>query len=233
MAKEKAVVLCSGGLNSAVATSIGVRDFTVALLHVQLGHRTSAREAQLFEKQADFFSVRERLVVGMPHFAAIGGNARVSRKRQIEDALAIGEGESNCYMPGLISTLVSTAFTWAWTIGATKIILGVSENLGPPAPRTCEVYPDYSQAFLHLCNHLLGEVSRGRPVSIVTPLIDLTRTEIVRLGHRLGTPFDQTWSCLSLTNEPCGACLGCATRQRGFLDATIPDPILLEPAGRR
>jgi 7-cyano-7-deazaguanine synthase len=233
MAKEKAIVLCSGGLNSAVATSIAVRDFAVALLHVELGHRASPKESELFDRQAEFFAARERLTVEMPHFAAIGGNARVSRKRQIEDALAIGDGPSNCYMPGLIGTLVSAAFSWASTIEAAKIVLGVSENLGPPAPRTCTIYPDYSQEFLHLCNHLLGAVSRGRPVTIVTPLIDLSRAEIVRLGHRLGTPFELTWSCLSSASEPCGACLGCATRQRGFLDAAIPDPILLELAARR
>jgi 7-cyano-7-deazaguanine synthase len=233
MAKEKAVVLCSGGLNSAVATSIGMKEWNVALLHVRLGHRVSAKEAELFEAQAESFAIRERLIVDMPHFAAIGGNARVSKKRQIEDAMAIGDGPSNCYIPGLIGTLVSAAFSWASTIGATKIVLGVSENLGPPAPRTCEIYPDYSQEFLHVCNHLLGEVSRGRPVSIVAPLVDLSRTEIVRLGQRLGTPFQLTWSCLSSTSEPCGACLGCATRQRGFLDAALPDPIMLEPVGRK
>ncbi|MBN2562668.1 MAG: 7-cyano-7-deazaguanine synthase [Phycisphaerae bacterium] len=230
MAKNKVVVLCSGGLNSAVVSSLAVREHPVAMLHVRYGHRAAQKEAELFEEQADIFGVRERLVVDMPHFATIGGNARVNRKRQIEDAMAMGDEESNCYMPGLVVGLLSAAFTWASTIGATKILVGVSEDLGPPGPKTSSIYPDYSREAVQLCNHLFGEVSpRGR-ISIEAPIVDLSRAEIVKIGHRLGTPFQLTWSCLSSGTEPCGACIGCATRNRGFLDAAIPDPIMLEPA---
>jgi 7-cyano-7-deazaguanine synthase len=236
MAKDKAVVLCSGGLNSAVVTSIAIKEQTCAMLHVRYGHRAADREAELFEQQAEFFGVRERLVVDMPHFAAIGGNARVSRKRQIEDALAIGEGPSSCYVPGLIIALLSAGYTWAQTIGASKIVLGVSQDLGPPGPKTCSMYPDYSLGFIQLCTHLFEEVSGNATVSIETPVIDLRRAEIVKIGHRLGTPFEMTWSCLSSRTEPCGGCVGCATRNRGFLDAAIPDPVVLAtaaPAGPR
>lgn len=231
MSKDKAVVLCSGGLNSAVVASIAVKDHQpAAFLHVRFGHRSAQKEAELFEKQAEHFGVRERLVVDMPHFAAIGGNARVSRKKQIEDALALGESGTNCHVPGLISGLVSAAFSWAWTIGAGRIVLGVSENLGPPAPKTSELYPDYSQDYIQLCNHLCSEGSPGKGIVVEAPVIDLTRAEIVRLGRRLGTPFQLTWSCLSSNSEPCGACIGCATRSRGFLDAAVPDPVVLETA---
>lgn len=231
MGKEKAVILCSGGLNSAVVTSMALRDqLSVSLLHVRIGHRSAQKEAELFEQQADYFGVKERLAIDMPHFAAIGGNARVSRKRQIEDALAIGEGGSNCYMPGLIGALVHAAFSWAWTLGAGRILLGISENLGPPAPKTSEIYPDYSMDFLQLSNHLCVESSLNRRITLDSPVIDLTRTEIVKLGHRLGTPFNLTWSCLSSGSEPCGSCVGCATRARGFLEAAVPDPVVLEAA---
>jgi len=232
MAQGKAVVLCSGGLNSAVVTSLAIKEQVVAMLHVRFGHRAAEREAELFEKQADFFDVRERLVVDMPHFAEIGGNARVSRKHQIEDALALGEGPSNTYVPGLISGLLSVGFSWATTIGANKLLLGVSEDLGPTGPRTRSVHPDYSQEFIQLCSHLFHEASPWNRISVEAPIIDLGRAEIVKIGHRLGTPFELTWSCLSSGTEPCGACLGCATRGRGFLDATVPDPIMLEPARR-
>ncbi len=230
MPNEKAVVLCSGGLNSAVTTSLAVQNYSVFLLHVHYGHRADAREADLFEKQADFFDVRDRLVLEMPHLAKIGGNARVSRKRQIEYALAISERESNCYVPGLIGSLLNAAFGWAWGIGASVIHLGVSENLGPPGPPTSQVHPDYSREFIQLCGYGLGIAAPGRKITIETPLLELSRTEIVKLGHRLGTPFELTWSCLSSGTQPCGGCLGCATRNRGFLEATVPDPILLQPA---
>lgn len=227
MVTEQAVVLNSGGLNSAVVTAMALKEYAVKLLHVRYGHRSQTRETTLFEKQAEFLGVKEKLIVDMPHFAVIGGNARVSRKRQIEDATAIGEGTSNCYVPGLISSLLSAAFNWACVLGATKIFVGVSEDLGPPGPKTNSMYPDYSRDYIQLCNHLLGEASRGKPITVETPLIDMSRTEIVKLGNRLGTPFELTWSCLSSSTEPCGGCVGCATRNRGFLDAAIPDPVLM------
>ncbi len=230
MAGEKSVVLCSGGLNSAVAAAIIVKESTAALLHVRYGNRAAEREEALFEKQADFFGVKERLVVDLPHLAVIGGNARVSRNRQVEDALAVGEGPCNCYVPGLIGTLVNVGLSWASTIGASKIVLGVSEDLGPPAPKTRSVFPDYSREFLLLCNHLVEDCTRHRPITVDAPIIDLKRSEIIKIGNRLNAPLDQTWSCLSSGSEPCGGCIGCATRSRGFLDAGIPDPLLLVPA---
>ncbi len=232
MTKDKVVVLCSGGLNSAVVTSIAVKEQAVSLLHVRVGHRATQREAELFEKQMAFFDVHDHLIVDMPHFAAVGGNARVSRKRPIEDAMAIGEGPSNCYMPGLIPALASAAFSWASTIGASRIVLGISQDLGPPGPRTGNLYPDYTASCIQLCNHLFGDLAGGGRFRIDAPLIDLSRTEIVKIGNRLQTPFELTWSCMSSGSEPCGGCLGCATRNRGFLDAALPDPLMLEPVER-
>lgn len=226
MTKERVLVLCSGGLNSAVTATIAAHEHTLAMLHVHFGHRAAAKEAELFEKQVEFYGAEEKMVVELPHLATIGGNGRVSRKLQIEDAMALGEGKSNCYIPGLIGTLLGVGFSWASVLGARKVYLGVSEDLGPPGPRTSGIYPDYSREYVELCKHAFEVASPAKPISIETPVIDLSRSEIVKLGNRLGTPFDLTWSCISSNNEPCGGCVGCATRNRGFLDAAIPDPIL-------
>jgi 7-cyano-7-deazaguanine synthase len=232
MPSEKAVVLSSGGLNSAVLTSLARRDHEVALLHVRFGHRAAEREAELFEKQAAHFEIAHKLVIDMPHFAVIGGNARTSRKRQIEDALAIGEGEANTYVAGLVGAMISAAFSWAHTLAAAKVFIGISEDLGPPAPKTSLMYPDFSREYLQLCNHLFDVASPARPIALEAPLADLNRTDIVRLGHRLETPLELTWSCLSSGTQLCGACAGCATRARGFLSAGLPDPIFPQPAMR-
>jgi len=226
MAKERVLVLCSGGLNGAVTATIASHEHALAMLHVRFGHRAAAKEAGLFEKQAEFYGAQDKLVVELPHFAQIGGNGRVSRKLHIEDAMALGEGKSNGYIPGLVGALLGVGFSWASVLGVQKIYLGVSEDLGPPGPRTSGVYPDYSREYVELCKHAFEVGSPAKPISIETPVIDLSRSEIVKLGNRLGTPFDITWSCISSNSEPCGGCLGCATRNRGFLDAAIPDPIL-------
>jgi len=197
---------------------------------VRWGHRCEAKEADLFERFADSLGITERLVVDLPYFATIGGSARVNKKKQVEDALAVTDGVTGCYMPGLIPALLSAAFTHASSIQATKVYIGVSENLGPPAPPTSRLFPDYSREYLQLCNHLYSVATPDRAIAIETPVIDLTRADIVRLGNRLATPFELTWSCLAGTAEPCGRCLGCATRNRGFLDAAVPDPLLRRPA---
>ena len=229
MARERVVILASGGLNSAVAASLAAQDFEPALLHVRWGHRAEEREHGCFEQLAAKLEVRHRQVIDLPHYPTIGGNARVSRKRQIEDVLALTEGESNCYVPGLMGTLVHTAFGWAATLNARRIYLGVSENLGPPGPRTAGVFPDYSRENVQLLQHMLTTCLPLRKIVLETPLLELKRSEIVKLGKRLKTPFELTWSCMSTGIKPCGGCLGCATRNRGFLDAGVPDPLLLSP----
>ncbi len=228
MAKDKAVVLCSGGLNSAVVTALASVDHVPVLLHVRLGHRASDREHKMFEALADHFDVADRLVVDMPQFGGIGGIARFSRKGLIEDAMAIGDGPSNCHIPGLVGSLLSAAYAWAWSIGAGRVCIGVSEDLGPPAPRTSRLYPDYSREYLQLCSYQYAVASRGRTIELETPVIDLNRAEIIRLGRRFSIPFGLTWSCVVGGEEPCGRCVGCATRNRGFLDAMVPDPLMMQ-----
>jgi 7-cyano-7-deazaguanine synthase len=232
MANDRAVILASGGLNSAVAAAIARESHDLAMLHVRIGHRADEREFGLFQKQADHFGAAQRLVAAMPHFLQMGGNARMDRKRQIEDALAIKEFESDCYVPGIIGALTSAALTWARCIGATRVFLGISENLGPPGPPTFQVYPDYGREFVQVCQDAYELASPTARVTLETPLLDMSRAEIVSVGATLGVPFELTWSCISSGSEPCGACLGCATRNRGFVEASIPDPTLLQPAGR-
>jgi 7-cyano-7-deazaguanine synthase len=229
MAAEKAIVLVSGGLNSAVAAAMARQDHpALAMLHVRLGHRAQEKETALFEKLAAHYEVREQLVLDMPHFAEIGGNARVSRKMQLQDALAINGGPSHCYVRGMVGSLIMAAFAWAGRIDAKRIYIGVAENLGPPAPPTATLYPDFSRESVQLFNHLCATASPEQPVAVSAPLMDLGRAEIVKLGRRMGVPFELTWSCLSSGTAPCGACVGCATRSRGFLDASAPDPVMLE-----
>src|SRR6185436_12626201 len=102
MRTEKAVVLCSGGLNSAVVTSIARLEHDVTLVHARWGHRCEAKELDLFERFADSLGITQRLLIDLPYFAQVVGNARVNKRRQVEDALAVTAGQTACYMPGLI-----------------------------------------------------------------------------------------------------------------------------------
>ena len=232
MAKQKTVVLCSGGLNSAVTASIAAVEDKPALLHARVGHRASDREVACFEKLADHLEVDERLVVDLSYFRQVAGSARFHKNGIIEDAMAMGDGPSHCHIPGLIGALLSAAFAWAWSIHATRICIGISENLGPPAPPTSRIYPDYTREFVQLNRYVYEVAAKGRTLDLETPLLELNRADIIRLGKRLKTPFDMTWSCVAGALRPCGRCVGCATRNRGFLDAAVPDPIMLPSPDR-
>jgi 7-cyano-7-deazaguanine synthase len=231
MAKDMAVVLCSGGLNSTVAARVAAAEHSIGLLHVRFGHRAAAKEAECFAAVVEAMQPEKHLAIDMPHFEQIGGNARVSRKLQIEDAAAFGDAVPNSYVPGMMGTMIGAAFNWATVIGATRIVVGVSENAGANVPRLSTAFPDFSREFLELTRQAYEVASPKRPILVESPLIDLSRAEIIKLGLRLGTPIEKTWSCISSNDEPCGACIGCATRLRGFVDAGIPDAHYCEPVG--
>lgn len=228
MGRPNAVILNSGGLNSAVAASIAAHDYELAMMYVRIGHRAEERERTCFDKQAEHFKVDRILTTELPHFAAVGAGARVNRKRPIEDVMAMEpDGGSSCYLPGMIGSLLHAAFAWACHIDANVIYLGISENLGPPAPPTSKVFPDYARETVQLCQHAFAVAMPRREITIEVPLLDLNRADVIRLGQRLKSPLELTWSCLSTGAHPCGGCLGCVTRQRGFLDAGVADPVQL------
>jgi len=226
---ERAVILVSGGVNSSVAASIR-EGYEPAFLHVRYPHRAAEREAECFRRLAAHLSVTETLVADLPHLNQIGGNARVDRQVPIEDASTLTRTAANTYIPGLMPAMLAAAFNWAHVIEATRIVVGVSENLGPPGPPTSTLYPDYRREIFQLYDELMA-LSRPElpPIRISTPLIDLDRTEIVQLGQRFDAPFHLTWSCYASDTTPCERCYGCATRAHGFIEASVADPLFSAP----
>jgi len=223
-----AVVLVSGGVNSSVLVGVAAKEHKPALMHVSYGQRTSERELACFEGICTHYQVAEKLVVALPHYQTVGGNARVNRKLAVEDATTMGDRPCNTYVPGLIPTMLGLAYHWADALGAKKILIGSSENNGPPGPRTSTIYPDHRRELYHLYNHLIEITARSQVrIHLETPLITMTRAEVIRLGYHLGVPFERTWSCDRHGDKPCGSCYGCATRARGFLEAAIPDPLMI------
>ncbi len=227
----RAVVLLSGGINSCVSAWAAKQQHELALLHIRYGHRAAKREEEAFRCIASELRVGKTLVVDLPHVAELGGSARVDRKLAIEDALGLSPTVASTFVPGLLPTIVGIAQQWAATLSAQRIVVGAVENLGPPAPPTGTIHPDCRRPCYQLLDHLLEITTSGKsPIRIDTPVIDLSRSEIVRLGHQVGAPLHLTWSCYRGEERPCGACCGCVTRGRGFGEAGLPDPLLARSA---
>src|SRR5688500_10092259 len=127
---NKAVVLVSGGINSAVAAAIAREHHQPALLHANWGHRTAERELTAFKDLATAIKIEQTRVVDLTCLAAIGGNARVNKRIAVEDASALGQETPATFAFALMPSLLSIAAAWAGAIGASRIVLGTSENLG-------------------------------------------------------------------------------------------------------
>ncbi len=223
---DKAVVLVSGGVCSAVAAMAAKEQYEVALLHVAWGHRAAEREADAFEAVAGALRTDKTLVAEMPFYTTIGGSSRASKRIAIEDAGAVTNNAPSTFTLGLLPALLSVASSWAAALGASRIIFGVCESQGPGGPLNL-LYPDHRPDFVHAFNLMLNYAKAARrDLKVEAPLIDLGRAEVIRLGQRLGVPFGQTWSCYLGGEAPCGRCLACAHRVAGFAAAALPDPLL-------
>ena len=229
---EKAIVLVSGGINSAVAAALARDHYEPILLHLNWGHRTAEREKQAFEELAAALDLRKTHIADLSAIASLSGGSRASKKLPIEDANALPLRTAGTFTPGLLPSMLGIAAALAAGTKAGRIILGINEDHQiPPLPAMSTFYPDYRREFVQAFNLMLRYALPSETDLIVElPLIDLSRAEIVRLGQRCNLPFEHTWSCYSNPAQPCRRCLGCTVRAAGFLKAGIPDPLMLEPA---
>jgi 7-cyano-7-deazaguanine synthase len=223
---RNAVVLLSGGMDSCVTAAIARERHgaeNIAVLHARYGQRTEAREHKAFDDIADFYGIRERMVVHLDHFRAIGGSALTDRDIAVpEGELGVPAPHGNIpvtYVPFRNAHFLSVAVSWAEAMGAHAVYIGAvaEDSSGYPDCR-----PEYYQAF--------QEVVRvgTRPdtnIEIVTPVITLKKSEIIRRGVELGAPLHLTWSCYQSEDAACGTCDSCLLRLRAFAEAGVVDPI--------
>ncbi|HEY4710233.1 MAG TPA: 7-cyano-7-deazaguanine synthase QueC [Candidatus Acidoferrales bacterium] len=220
--QPKAVVLLSGGMDSCVSTAIAHQTHRLALLHASYGQRTERRERQAFEEIADFYGVRERLVVRFDAFAQIGGSALTDARIEVPEsgeALAPHAGVPITYVPFRNAHFLSAAVSWGEVIGATAIFVGaVSEDSSG--------YPDCRPEYYRAFEELIRVGTRPEThMNIATPVIAMKKSEIIRRGSELGAPLNRTWSCYQFDDEACGTCDSCRLRLRGFEQAGLRDPI--------
>ena len=217
--KARAVVLMSGGMDSCVTAAIARQSYEIAALHASYGQRTESREIQSFQALADHFGASTRLAVKLDHFRAIGGSSLTDSSMAIRKADLSSKDIPNTYVPFRNAHFLSIATSWAEVLGATRIFTGAvwEDSSGYPDCR-----PEYYEAF----NRVIRAGTRpSSNITIETPLIHLSKHEIVRQGISLGAPFHLTWSCYRDSDVACGVCDSCALRLRAFQEAGIDDPI--------
>jgi 7-cyano-7-deazaguanine synthase len=220
--KNKAVVLLSGGMDSCVSAAIANETHKLALLHASYGQRTERRERRAFEEIADFYGADEHLLIRLDSLAQIGGSALTDPDIEVPESgesLRHGSGVPVAYVPFRNAHFLSAAVSWAEVIGANAIFVGAvaEDSSGYPDCR-----PEYYRAF----SEVIRQGTRpGTRIEIMTPVIAMRKSEIVRRGTELGAPLNLTWSCYQFEDEACGTCDSCRLRLRAFAEAGISDPI--------
>jgi 7-cyano-7-deazaguanine synthase len=206
-------------MDSAVTAATAAREHELAFLHANYGQRTEGKELACFHALADHYAVRARLVVDFPVFAAIGGSSLTDRRIPVREGEPEADHIPTSYVPFRNAHLLATATSWGEILGARAIFVGAvwEDSSG---------YPDCRPAFYRAFEEAIEQGTRPEThLRIETPVIQMSKADIVRQGRTLGVPFDKTWSCYQAEDLACGACESCRLRLRGFAEAGVRDPL--------
>ena len=217
---RRAVCLVSGGMDSCVSAAIARSDgWETALLHFSYGQRTQRRELRAFREIVDFWGVRQSMVIELPHFRSIGGSAHTDPAIALPEEALDQPGIPVSYVPFRNANLLAAATSWAEVTQASRVYIGAVEE-------DSSGYPDCRETFFQAFNRVVAEGTRPETsIEIVTPLIHMTKGEIVLKGIELSAPLQLTWSCYQSETAACGRCDSCLLRLRGFATAGAKDPI--------
>lgn len=215
-----AIVLVSGGMDSCVTAAIAAAENdSTAFLHISYGQRTESRERQAFNDIADFYGVANRLDVSIEYLAKIGGSSLTDENIPVSAADLSSKEIPSSYVPFRNANILAIATSWAEVLGANGIYIGAvaEDSSGYPDCR-----PEFYEAFQKTID---TGTKPATHIEIRTPIIQLSKAEIVKKGLELCAPLHLTWSCYRSEDLACGTCDSCALRLRGFEQAGIEDPL--------
>lgn len=216
----RGIVLLSGGLDSCVTAAIANHAGPVSFLHVNYGQNTEARELKAFQQIADFYSIpaEDRMVCSLTHLAQIGGSSLTDRAIPVATADLSRVDPPTSYVPFRNAHILSVAVSWAEVCGAKRIFIGAVHE-------DSSGYPDCRPEYYHAFNEVVRRGTVAGDIRIETPIIRMTKAQIVQRGIALGAPLHLTWSCYQSQDLACGVCDSCALRLRGFQRAGVEDPL--------
>lgn len=221
---KKAIVLLSGGLDSATvlywALSKGYQPRALIFDYGQRHSReVSSAKTLCTRAKVPFQMVRLKL--------PWGGSSLLDKKAALPKAGSvknIGGQIPSTYVPGRNTLFLSFGLSFAEAAGAQAVMIGANalDYSGYPDCR-----PDFITAMSKVFKLGTKAGRQGRPIKIVAPLLKLSKSQIIELGNKLGVPYQLTWSCYSGGKKPCGTCDSCLLRAKGFKDAKMEDPAVV------
>lgn len=221
---KKAVILVSGGLDSAtclaIAKSEGYQNYALSFNY---GQRSSS-ELNAAVRLAEFFDVAQHHVIPLG-IGKLGGSALTDHSVDVPVAGVVADHIPVTYVPARNTVFLSYALAWAEVLEADAIFIGVNalDYSGYPDCR-----PEFIAAFERMANLATKAGIEGHPVQIRTPLIRMSKADIIRHGAQLGVDYSLTVSCYQANEQgqACGRCDSCRLRKKGFEDAGLTDPTI-------
>jgi 7-cyano-7-deazaguanine synthase len=221
MSKKKAIVLLSGGLDSATSAAIALAEgYDTIALSFSYGQRHS-QELEVAKNIAPKLGISQHYVIDV-NLSLWGGSSLTDQKLAIpEDGVKIGVIPTT-YVPGRNTVFIAIALSLAEAQQAEAIYLGINavDYSGYPDCR-----PEYLQAFQKLANLSSKAGIEGHAPQLIAPLVNLSKVEIVQKAISLNVPIKETWSCYQGGEKPCGVCDSCRIRNDAFIKAGYPELI--------
>ena len=220
---QRAVVLVSGGMDSATAAAVAIDDgYEPYFLHTSYGQNTEHKEFQCAEQLAEELDARDFLHVETEHLAQIGSSSLTDDELDVEDANMEADEIPTSYVPFRNANLLSMAVSYAEASDGEAVYVGAhSEDYSG--------YPDCRPEFFDAYQRVIDEGTKlETEIDVVAPFVEWTKTDIVERGIEWDVPYEITWSCYRANAPACGTCDSCAFRLKAFQRAGIRDPIEYE-----
>lgn len=219
MAKKKAICILSGGMDSTLASYIAKNDgYDIIAVHFNYGQRTQDKELQAFNNICEDLKIKEKYEIDIPFFTQIGANALTDKSIDVPTS-GVEDGVPITYVPFRNGIFLSITAAIAEKENASAMYIGVVQE-------DSSGYPDCTDEFIDSIKKAINTgIKKTTNIDIITPLVHMTKSQIVEKSIELDVPLEHTWSCYQEENEACGVCDSCRLRLNGFKLANSTDPI--------
>ena len=216
---KKAICILSGGMDSTLASYIAKNDgYEIIAVHFNYGQRTQDRELKAFRDICEDLKILEKYEIDIPFFTQIGASALTDKTIDVPTG-GIEAGVPITYVPFRNGIFLSITAAIAEKEGASAMYIGVVQE-------DSSGYPDCTDEFIDKMKKAINQGTKeDTHIDIITPLVHLTKAQIVQEAIKLNVPLEHTWSCYKEENEACGVCDSCRLRLNGFKIAGVKDPI--------
>ncbi|MGE4381854.1 MAG: 7-cyano-7-deazaguanine synthase QueC [Arcobacter sp.] len=216
---KKAICILSGGMDSTLASYMAKNDgYEIIAVHFNYGQRTQDRELKAFRDICDDLKILEKYEIDIPFFTQIGASALTDKTIDVPTG-GIEAGVPITYVPFRNGIFLSITAAIAEKEGASAMYIGVVQE-------DSSGYPDCTDEFIDKMKKAINQGTKeDTHIDIITPLVHLTKAQIVQEAIKLNVPLEHTWSCYKEENEACGVCDSCRLRLNGFKIAGLKDPI--------